>query len=245
MSATVGEPPPADRQAPAGPAPVVLVIEDEAQIRRFVQLALESEGCQVHAAEGARRGLIDSGTRRPDLVIVDLGLPDGDGMDIIRDLRGWSDVPIIVLSARTAEAAKIAALDAGADDYLTKPFGSGELLARVRAQLRRRSRTLEAGQGAFEFGAVRVDTAKRLVWRDGQLLHLTPIEFRLLAYLVAHPDCVLTHRQLLKGVWGPARSEDTHYVRIYMGHLRRKIERDPARPVHLLTESGVGYRLAL
>ncbi len=228
-----------------GPAPVVLVIEDEAQIRRFVQLALESEGCRVHTAEDARHGLIDSGTRRPDLVILDLGLPDGDGIALIRDLRTWSEVPVIVLSARTAEAAKIAALDAGADDYLTKPFGAGELLARVRAQLRRRLRAAGPGQGVCEFGTIRLDPVKRLVWRDGEVLRLTPIEYRLLAYLAAHPDCVLTHRQLLKGVWGPSHVDDTHYVRIYMGHLRRKIERDPARPVHLLTESGIGYRLAL
>jgi len=228
----------------AGPAPVVIVVEDEAQIRHFVQLALESEGCQVFAADTARRGLLDSGTRRPDLVVLDLGLPDGDGMDVIRELRTWSDIPIIVLSARTSEAAKIAALDAGADDYLTKPFGAGELLARVRAQLRRSNRPSTAGAGVIEFGGIRLDPGKRMVWRDGQILHLTPIEFRLLAYLAAHPDCVLTHRQVLKAVWGPARVDDTHYVRIYMGQLRRKIEADPARPVHLLTESGVGYRFS-
>jgi two-component system KDP operon response regulator KdpE len=227
-----------------GVVPVVLVVEDEPQIRHFIEMALSSDGCQVHAAESARRGLIDSGTRRPDLVVLDLGLPDGDGMDVIRELRLWSDVPIIVLSARSGEAAKIAALDAGADDYLTKPFGSGELLARVRAQLRRRYRAGTAAQNIVEFGAIRLDLEKRLIWREGQALHLTPIEYRLLAFLAAHPDCVLTHRQLLKGVWGPSHSEDTHYVRIYVGHLRRKIEADPARPVHLLTESGVGYRFA-
>ncbi|SPE35911.1 DNA-binding response regulator in two-component regulatory system with KdpD [Burkholderiales bacterium] len=231
-----------------GQAPVVVVVEDEAQIRHFVKMALEAEGCQVFEAETAKRGLIDSGTRRPDLVVLDLGLPDDDGMDVIRELRAWSDVPIIVLSARTAEAGKIAALDAGADDYLTKPFGAGELLARVRAQLRRQYRggagASAAGQNVVEFGAVRLDLSKRMAWRDGEPLHLTPIEYRLLAYLVAHPDCVLTHRQLLKGVWGPSHVDDTHYVRIYMGHLRRKIEADPARPVHLLTESGVGYRFS-
>jgi len=227
------------------PAPVVIVIEDEAQIRRFVQLALESEGCSVVAADTGKRGLIDAGTRRPDLVVLDLGLPDGDGIDLIRELRTWSEVPIIVLSARSAEAQKIAALDAGADDYLTKPFGAGELLARVRAQLRRRARGVGDGQGVVEFGAIRLDQGRRLAWRDGQLLHLTPIEYRLLSFLVAHPDCVLTHRQLLKSVWGPGHTDDTHYVRIYMGHLRRKIEADPTRPVHLLTETGVGYRFAL
>jgi two-component system KDP operon response regulator KdpE len=228
--------------APSGQAPVVIVIEDEAQIRHFVKLALESEGCQVFEADTAKRGVIDSGTRRPDLVVLDLGLPDRDGMEVIREVRAWSDVPIIVLSARTAEAGKIAALDAGADDYLTKPFGAGELLARVRAQLRRRSRGGSTAQSVIEFGEVRLDLGKRMAWRNGEPLHLTPIEYRLLAFLVGHPDCVLTHRQLLKGVWGPSHVDDAHYVRIYMGHLRRKIEADPTRPVHLLTESGVGYR---
>jgi len=196
----------------------------------------------VFGVETARRGIIDSATRRPDLLVLDLGLPDSDGMDVIRELRAWSDIPIIVLSARSAEAAKIAALDAGADDYLTKPFGSGELLARVRAQLRRRSRAGNGAQNIVEFGSVKLDLEKRQIWRDGEPLHLTPIEYRLLTFLAAHPDCVLTHRQILKGVWGPSHSEDTHYVRIYMGHLRRKIETDPARPAHLVTELGVGYR---
>ena len=226
----------------SGVAPVVLVVEDEPQIRHFVDMALTADGCQVFAVDTARRGIIDSGTRRADLVVLDLGLPDGDGMDVIRELRAWSDVPIIVLSARSAEAAKIMALDAGADDYLTKPFGSGELLARVRAQLRRRHRAGGNVQSVLEFGAIRLDLDKRLVWRDGRQLHLTPIEYRLLAFLAARPDGVLTHRQILKGVWGPAHVEDTHYVRIYMGHLRRKLEADPARPAHLVTESGVGYR---
>jgi two-component system KDP operon response regulator KdpE len=236
---------PATKEPTEGQAPVVLVIEDEAQIRHFVQLALESEGCQVYVAETAKRGLIDSGTRRPDLIVLDLGLPDVDGLDVIREVRAWSSVPIIVLSARTAEAGKIAALDAGADDYLTKPFGAGELLARVRAQLRRQRNANSALQNTIEFGKVRMDLSRRMVWRDGEVLHLTPIEYRLLSFLVAHPDCVLTHRQLLVGVWGPSHVEDAHYVRIYMGHLRRKIEADPANPVYLLTESGVGYRFAM
>ena len=239
MNAVVSE---KSMSTPSGQAPVVIVIEDEAQIRRFVKVALESEGCQVFEADTAKRGVIDSGTRRPDLVVLDLGLPDRDGMEVIREVRAWSDVPIIVLSARTAEAGKIAALDAGADDYLTKPFGAGELLARVRAQLRRRHLGGSATQNVVEFGQVRLDLGKRMAWRNGEPLHLTPIEYRLLAFLVSHPDCVLTHRQLLKGVWGPSHVDDAHYVRIYMGHLRRKIEADPTRPVHLLTESGVGYR---
>ena len=227
-----------------GLSAVVLVIEDDAPIRRFLQLALESAGCQVHAAASADRGLIDAGTRRPDLVILDLGLPDRDGMEVIGELRTWTEVPILVLSARTAEQGKIAALDAGADDYLTKPFGAGELLARVRALLRRRRAGPEAGGSIVEFGSIRIDAARRMVWRNGEVLHLTPIEYRLLSFLVAHPDRVLTHRQILTGVWGPAHAQDAHYVRIYMGHLRRKIEADPANPVHLLTESGVGYRFA-
>ncbi|MBL8422947.1 MAG: two-component system response regulator KdpE [Candidatus Accumulibacter phosphatis] len=219
----------------------IVVVEDEANIRRFVKLALESEGFQVFEADSVKRGLIETGTRRPDLVVLDLGLPDGDGIDFIRDLRVWSEIPVLVLSARTTEIDKVAALDAGADDYLTKPFGAAELLARVRAHLRRRSRTT-GGTVLAEFGSIRVDLARRTVERDGAPLHLTPIEYRLLSYLIANPDCVLTHRQLLKNVWGPGHIEDSHYVRVYMGNLRKKIEDDPARPKHLRTEAGVGYR---
>jgi len=219
----------------------IVVVEDEGHIRRFIRLALESEGFQVFEADGVRRGLIEAGTRCPDLVIVDLGLPDGDGIDLIRDLRSWSDVPVIVLSARSAEMDKVKALDSGADDYLTKPFGAAELLARVRAQLRRRNRD-DRGATLAEFGTIRVDLAKRTVERNGTEIHLTPIEYRLLAYLIANPDRVLTHRQLLKNVWGAAHVDDSHYVRIYMGYLRKKIEEDPARPKHILTAAGVGYR---
>ena len=222
--------------------PIVIVVEDEAKIRRFIKLALEAEALEVHEADSVMRGLIEVGTRQPDLVVLDLGLPDGDGIDLIRDLRTWSDIPIIVLSARTAEADKVAALDAGADDYLIKPFGAAELLARVRAHLRRRFRAGATGMTVFEFGNVRVDLGKHLVEKDGAPIHLTPIEFRLLAYLIANPDSVLTHRQLLKAVWGPSHSEDSHYVRVYMGHVRKKIEDDPTRPRFILTESGVGYR---
>lgn len=220
----------------------VLVIEDESDIRRFVRLALESEGHEVSEAETLRRGLIDAGTRRPDLVVLDLGLPDGDGVDFIRDFRGWSAAPVIVLSARTGEADKITALDAGADDYLVKPFGVGELLARVRAQLRRRQGTEVAADSVQTFGDVRIDRAKRLVERGGQVLHLTPIEYRLLSLLTSQPERVLTHTQLLKEVWGPGHAEDVHYVRVHMGNLRKKIEADPSRPRFLLTEAGVGYR---
>jgi two-component system, OmpR family, KDP operon response regulator KdpE len=223
------------------PARVVIVIEDEPKIRRFIKMSLEAEGCLVYEADSVQRGLIEAGTRKPDMVVLDLGLPDGDGVDFIRDLRAWSDIPIIVLSARTTESDKVTALDAGADDYLTKPFGAAELLARVRAQLRRSARA-GAGASVFELGKIRVDLGKRIVTRAGEVLHLTPIEYRLLAYLITHPDSVLTHRQLLQNVWGPSHAEDSHYVRVYMGALRKKIEDDPSRPRHLVTEAGVGYR---
>lgn len=224
------------------PVAKVLVIEDEAEIRRFVRLSLTLEGFEVFEAEGVQRGLIEAGTRRPDIVILDLGLPDGDGVDLIRDLRGWSDIPVIVLSARTTEHDKIAALDAGADDYLVKPFGAGELLARVRAHLRRRAAGATAGQSAVEFGDVTIDLARRTVEKSGAPLHLTPIEYRLLTHLATHPDRVLTHRQVLNAVWGANHLGDTHYLRVYMGHLRRKVEADPSQPRHLVTETGIGYR---
>jgi two-component system KDP operon response regulator KdpE len=233
------------------PAPVAILIEDEPQIRRFVRLALEAEGWQVHEADTAKRGLTDAGTRKPDLLVVDLGLPDGDGLDLIRDVRGWSNVPIVVLSARADESDKIAALDAGADDYLTKPFGVGELLARVRANLRRpRASADEASttgtseeDPVFRFGEVAVDRQARIVRRKDEEVHLTPIEYRLLMALIANAGRVMTQRQLLKDVWGPSHTEQGHYLRIYMGHLRQKLERDPAQPEHLLTETAVGYRL--
>ena len=220
----------------------VLVVEDEVEIRRFIRLSLQAEALDVSEADSVHRGLIEVGTRRPDLVVLDLGLPDGDGIDFIRSLRTWSEIPIIVLSARTMEADKIAALDAGADDYLVKPFGTGELLARVRAQLRRHPRANTDVQSVLEFGDVRIDLVRRTVERGGAALHLTPIEYRLLTHLASHPDRVLTHPQLLRAVWGPSHSEDTHYVRIYMGHLRAKLEADPSQPQHLITELGVGYR---
>jgi len=227
------------------PTPVVIVIEDEPKIRRFVRMALESEGFQVFEADSVQRGLVEAGTRKPDMVVLDLGLPDADGTDFIRDLRTWSDIPVIVLSARTSESDKVAALDAGADDYLVKPFGAAELMARVRAQLRRRARAGIEGKNICEFGRIRVDLARRTVERDGQPVHLTPIEYRLLTCLIANPDSVLTHRQLLRYVWGPTHTEDSHYVRVYMGHLRKKIEDDPSQPRHILTESGIGYRFVM
>jgi len=223
-------------------APVALLVEDERQIRRFVRTAMEAEGWQVFEAETMRQGLIDAGTRKPDLVVLDLGLPDGDGVDFIRDFRGWSSVPIIVLSARAGETDKIEALDAGADDYLTKPFGVGELLARVRATLRRKPGTMAGGGAVFRFGDVEVDQTTRVVTKAGDRVHLTPIEYRLLSLLIANAGKVLTHRHLLREVWGPSFVESNHYVRIYVGHLRQKLEADPAQPRHLLTETGVGYR---
>jgi two-component system KDP operon response regulator KdpE len=223
-----------------------VLIEDEPQIRRFVRAALEAEGWQVFEAATAQHGLRDAATRKPDLLVLDLGLPDGDGLDVIRDVRSWSAVPIVVLSARVEEDDKIAALDAGADDYLTKPFGVGELLARVRANLRRPRSAGSDGQAdesLFLFGEVEVDRQARLVRRAGAEVHLTPIEYRLLLVLVTNAGRVLTHRQLLREVWGPSHAEQGHYLRVYMGHLRQKLEADPSQPQHLLTETAVGYRL--
>jgi two-component system, OmpR family, KDP operon response regulator KdpE len=220
----------------------ILVVEDEPAIRRFVRMTLESEGYEVHEAPTLQRGLIEAGSRRPDLAVVDLGLPDGDGMEFIRDLRGWSQAPVIVLSARGGEADKVTALDAGADDYLVKPFGAAELLARVRAQLRRQALAPSSGQPVARFGRTTVDLARRVVERDGEPLHLTPIEYRLLTHLAAQPDRVVTHQQLLKAVWGPGHAQDTHYVRVHMANLRKKVEEDASMPRHLLTEAGIGYR---
>jgi len=227
------------------PTPIALLVEDEPQIRRFVRAALEDEGWQIFEAATMQRGLIDCGTRKPNLVILDLGLPDGDGVDFILDVRKWSRVPIIVLSARVNEADKIKALDAGADDYLSKPFGVGELLARVRATLRRQHQPLAGDDGLIRFGDVTLDLQARLVTKAQQQVHLTPTEYRLLSVLVANAGRVVTNPQLLKEVWGPSHSESGHYLRIYMGHLRQKLEDDPAQPKHLLTETAVGYRILL
>lgn len=222
--------------------PVVLLVEDDALIRRFVRAALESEGCRVFEAESIARGLIEAGTRKPDLVMLDLGLPDGEGHHFVVDLRHWSQVPVLVLSARSAEEDKIRALDAGADDYLVKPFSVGELLARVRALLRRARPGASHEEPVVRFGHVEVDLVRRQVQRQGEPLHLTPIEYRLLCALLASEGKVLTHRHLLRDVWGPNAVESNHYLRVYVGHLRHKLENDPAQPRHILTETGVGYR---
>jgi two-component system KDP operon response regulator KdpE len=224
-------------------SPSVVLVEDEPQIRHFVRTALERESWRVFEAATAAQGIVECGTRRPELIIVDLGLPDGDGLDLIREVRLWTSVPIIVLSARSDEEQKIAALDGGADDYLTKPFGVGELLARVRAASRRSHIASDEGS-TIRFGEIEVDLAARSVTRAGKSVHLTPIEYRLLAVLVAHINKALTQRFLLKEVWGPSHVESSHYLRVFMGNLRAKLEAVPAQPVHLLTVTGVGYRLA-
>jgi len=220
-----------------------VVVEDERQIRWFVRAALEEVGCQVFEAETAAAGLAEIAARTPALVVLDLGLPDRDGVDFIRELRTWSKVPVIVLSARAEESDKIEALDSGADDYLAKPFGIGEMLARVRVLLRRQ-RSGEP-RHVFMFSGVRVDLSRRIIERDGVRIHLTPIEYKLLARLLTDAGKVLTHRLLLNEVWGPAYVESHHYLRIYIGHLRQKLEANPTQPKHLLTETGVGYRFLI
>ncbi|MGO8756375.1 MAG: two-component system response regulator KdpE [Gallionellaceae bacterium] len=224
----------------------IIVIEDEAQIRRFLRTTLASEGYKVIEAETGRQGLTEATTRKPDLIVLDLGLSDMDGIEVVRELRAWSSVPIIILSARSQESDKISALDAGADDYLVKPFGVGELLARLRVALRHVSSTANVEEeGVFSVADLKVDMIHRKVMVSGTDVHLTPIEYRLLTVLVKHAGKVLTHRLLLKEVWGPNYVERAHYLRIYMGILRHKLEKDPARPRFLLTEVGVGYRLAV
>jgi two-component system KDP operon response regulator KdpE len=225
--------------------PIALVLEDEREIRQFVRMALEAEGWQVFEAGTVKQGLVEAATRRPDLVIADLGLPDGDGVDFIREVRTWSGVPIIVLSARTDERDKVVALDAGADDFITKPFGVAELLARTRANMRRVRAGRATTDSTFRFGDVELDLSARVVKKHGVEVHLTPIEYRLLGVLIANAGRVLTHPYLLREVWGPSHSESTHYLRVYMGNLRQKLEDDSAQPRHIVTETGVGYRLLI
>jgi len=228
----------------SAPRLAILLVEDEPEIRRFLRASLGVEGYRVVESSTGRRGAIDAGTHKPDLAIVDLGLPDIDGINVIRRIREWSSMPIIVLSARAQERSKIEALDAGANDYVTKPFAMGELLARVRAALRHAVR-IDAGSAVLRMDDVEVDFDARTVHRDGQPVHLTPIEFRLLAALAKSAGMVVTHRRLLAEVWGPTHERDTHYLRIYMKQLREKLEADPVQPRFLLTETGVGYRLLL
>ncbi|XUW90526.1 response regulator [Burkholderia sp. M6-3] len=225
------------------PTVTVVLIEDDRQIRRYVRASLEREAMRVFDTGTGQEGLATTATARPDLVIIDPDLPDVDGVDVIRQLRGWSAVPVIVLSAHSGEQDKVTALDAGADDYVVKPFGIAELLARIRAQLRRQDHSVTADSPRVSFGAVTVDLAARSVQRNGERIHLSPIEYRLLVALIRHAGCVLTHRQLLQEVWGPDHAENAHYLRIYMAHLRQKLEGDPARPRHIVTETGVGYCL--
>lgn len=222
----------------------ILLVEDDAQIRHFVRLALEDAGYEVMTAGEAKRGSIDAATRRPDLVIVDLGLPDGDGKHLIVQLRAWSDSPVLVLSARDQEGEKVAALDAGADDYLTKPFGVDELLARLRALLRRRAALACAADAVVRIGDIEIDCARHAVCKRGEPIHLTPIEYRLLTALLRARGAVMTYRELLQAVWGPGYAERTHVLRVHMANLRQKLEDDSTRPIYLLTELQVGYRLA-
>jgi two-component system KDP operon response regulator KdpE len=223
---------------------VVLVIEDEPQVVRFLKASLSSHGFRILDAPTGQMGLVEASARVPDLILLDLGLPDMDGVDVSRRLREWTSVPIIVLSARGQERDKIEALDAGADDYLTKPFGIGELLARIRVALRHADRLGEGTDSSeFSVGDLFVDLGARRVIAHGVEVHLTPIEYRLLAILVKNAGKVVTQRQLLKEVWGPSAVEHSHYLRVYMGQLRHKLETEPARPRWLITEPGVGYRL--
>jgi two-component system, OmpR family, KDP operon response regulator KdpE len=224
------------------PNPLILVIEDEVQMRRFLRASLTSNGYQVVETDTAADGLAQAAGRNPDLVLLDLGLPDQDGLVVTQRLREWAKMPIIVISARGREEDKIQALDAGADDYLTKPFGVGELLARIRVALRNAARG-ELGSSQFSVGELKVDLVRRQVLVAGQEVHLTPIEYKLLAALVKHAGRVITHRQLLREVWGPQSSDQTQYLRVYMGQLRHKLEQNPSRPQFLTTEPGVGYRL--
>ncbi len=224
------------------PTPSLLIIEDETHMRRFLRAALVGNGYQVFEAETGADGLAQAGSRNPDLILLDLGLPDQDGLTVTESLRRWAKMPIIVLSARGKEEDKIKALDAGADDYLTKPFGIGELLARIRVALRHSARS-ESGASQFSMGDVKVDLARRQVTKADVEVHLTPIAYKLLATLIKYEGRVITHRQLLREVWGPNSSEQTQYLRVYMGQLRHKLEQNPSRPRYLTTESGVGYRL--
>lgn len=226
------------------PGPLVLVVEDEPQMRRFLRAALGAEGHRVVEAWTVADGIRMATTERPDLVLLDLGLPDGDGLEVVRRLREWSQIPVVVLSARGREEDKVAALDAGADDYLAKPFGTRELLARLRVALRHARTGAGAASPVLEVGGLRMDFDRHAASVAGREVKLTPIEWKLLALLARNAGKVMTHTQILREVWGPNASAQTHYVRVYMAELRKKLEPDPARPRLLITEPGVGYRLA-
>ena len=225
----------------SAPGPLLLIVEDEPQLRRFLRTALGAQDYRLVEAESVKEAMVAATTHNPELILLDIGLPDGSGIDLTRRIREWSQVPILVISARGRESDKVLALDAGADDYLTKPFGVGELLARVRALLRRHALEEDATP-LRRFGEVEIDLSRRQVRRAGEDLHLTQIEYRLLAVLLANEGKVMTHRHLMREVWGPGHAEQGHYLRIYVGRLRQKLEDDPARPRHFLTETGVGYR---
>ena len=227
----------------AASGPTILIVEDECQIRRFVRTALEREGMRVDEAGTRRDGLIEAGRCKPDLVVLDLGLPDGEGAQFVEDFRAWSSAPVLVLSARSTENDKIGVLDAGADDYLTKPFSVGELLARVRALLRRGRNGAEAEAALVAFGDVEVDFSRRQVTRGGELVKLTPIEYRLLGVLIANAGKVLTHQYILRRVWGSSLPSDVASLRVFMVALRKKLESAPGTPHYIQTHVGIGYRL--
>lgn len=223
---------------------VILAIEDEVPILRFLRAVLTSPNYKLIEAQNGKEGLAMAGSHNPELVLLDLGLPDQDGLEVLKQLREWNQAPVIVVSARGQEKDKISALDAGADDYLTKPFNTGELQARIRACLRRNLRTSsEHSEPVFVTGGLKVDLERRQVFVDGKEIHLTPIEYKLLGELIRHAGKVLTHNHLLKTVWGPSHEEESHYLRVFVGQLRKKLEVEPARPKYLMTETGVGYRL--
>lgn len=224
----------------------VLIIEDEPEIRRFLRTMLPAHGFRLYEAATGKDGLTEAQARNPDLILLDLGLPDLDGGEVIRQIREWTATPIIVLSARDQEQVKVAALDLGADDYVTKPFGVDELLARIRAALRHASRSAsDVGESVFTLGDLKVDLGRRQVFVSAKEIHLTPIEYKLLTTLIRYAGKVMTHRQLLKEVWGPLHVEEGHYLRVYMRQLRNKLEKTPAHPRYLVTELGVGYRLRM
>jgi two-component system KDP operon response regulator KdpE len=239
----MNRPPDEDKQAPLS-SPLLLLIEDDSQIRRFLRVALGDSGYALVEATSARDGIRQVGLRQPDLIILDLNLPDGDGLEVTRQLREWTSTPIIILTVRSQERDKVAALDLGADDYLTKPFGTDELLARIRVALRHARRAAQGeDEPVFTTGDLRIDFVHRQVFVAEQEVHLTPIQYRLLLTLARYAGRVVTRRQLLHEVWGPTYTDESHYLRVYMGQLRHKLEADPTRPRYLLTEPGVGYRL--